>query len=66
VNQTITLSFTQRERCCAVIDGTRCAEPSDVWISDSEGEAAMGLHACSLHLALVYRPGQIVTFLHRQ
>ena len=66
MNHTIALSFVHRVRCCAVIEGTRCPEPSDVWISDSEGEGAVGLHACSQHIALIYRPGQVITFLHLQ
>jgi hypothetical protein len=66
VNHTITISFEHHVRCCVVIEGARCAEPSEVRISDSEHESAADLHACSRHVALVYRPGQVVTYLHRQ
>jgi hypothetical protein len=68
VNHTITISFEHRVRCCVVIEGAPCAEPSEVRISDredSEDESAADLYACSRHVALVYRPGQVVTYLHR-
>ena len=48
-----------------MIEGVRCAEPSEVQISDSHEESADGMHACSRHVALVYRAGQVVTYLPR-
>jgi hypothetical protein len=66
MNRTITITVEHRERCCVVIAGARCAEPSDVRISDGHGEAPADVHACTAHVALIYRPGQVVTFLDRR
>ena len=66
MNHTITLHFDRPVRCSAVIAGMRCTEPSEVRISDSDEASVTDLHACSGHVAHVYRPGQVITYLHRR
>jgi hypothetical protein len=50
----------ERERCCVVVDGARCSQPTMWIVRGAGGELDDVTHACAEHLELVRRLGDTV------
>ena len=50
----------ERERCCVVIDGVRCEQPSAWRVGGADGALDDYTYVCRDHVVLVRQPGDVI------